>query len=294
MTGFLKGSATAMITPFTNNGVNFHVLGQLIEYQLRNGTDALVFLGTTGEPSTMTEEEKRAVTEFAVKTCKHRCKVLIGAGSNCTERAVHSARRAEELGADGILAVTPYYNKCTQNGLYEHYKALATAVKIPVVCYNVPSRTGVNLLPETMKRISEIENIAGLKDAGGNMAATLETLRAVRGKCDLFSGEDALNFPILACGGTAVISVLSNLLPREVKTLTHLISNGDYARARILSERLLPVAKACFAEVNPIPVKAGLNLLGFAVGSPRLPLTEAEEKTVNALKTALANFRAEI
>ena len=294
MIGFLKGSATAMITPFTDGGVNLDEYGRTIEYQIENGTDALIVLGTTGEPATMTEEEKESVIRYAVEKCANRCKVIVGTGSNCTEKAVAASKRAQALGADGVLCVTPYYNRCAQNGLIEYYRAIASAVSVPVICYNVPSRTGVNLLPSTMAKIAEIDNIAGIKDACGNMASTLETMRLVRGKCDVYSGEDALNLPILACGGTAVISVVSNLLPRAVKTLTQYALEGKLNEARDLNDRLLPVATACFSEVNPIPVKAGMNMLGFAVGIPRAPLTECEPQNAQKLKEALTAFGAEV
>ena len=242
----------------------------------------------------MTEEEKESVICYAVEKCANRCKVIVGTGSNCTEKVVAASKRAQALGADGVLCVTPYYNKCTQNGLIEYYRAIASAVSVPVICYNVPSRTGVNLLPSTMAKIAEIDNIAGIKDACGNMASTLETMRLVRGKCDVYSGEDALNLPILACGGTAVISVVSNLLPRAVKTLTQYALEGKLNEARDLNDRLLPVATACFSEVNPIPVKAGMNMLGFAVGIPRVPLTECEPQNAQKLKEALTAFGAEV
>ncbi len=290
MLDFLRGSATALITPFTEQGVNFDALEKLIRYQIENGTDALVILGTTGEPATMTEEEKESVISFAVKMVKGKCKIIVGTGSNCTEKAVLSSKKAEAMGADGVLAVTPYYNKCTQKGLIAYYKAIAGAIKIPVIAYNVPSRTGVNILPETMKEIAEIPNIAGIKEASGNMTQVMETARLIRGKCDLYSGEDALNFPILAAGGVAVISVVSNLLPKEIKALTELVLKGDYEKARSLSDRLLPVAKACFTEVNPIPVKAGANLMGFRAGTPRPPLTECETENTEKLKKALLDF----
>ena len=290
MLGFLKGSATALITPFTKSGVNFEALESLMRYQIENGTDALVVLGTTGEPATMTEEEKESVIAFAVKYAKGKCKVIIGTGSNSTQKAVLASKKAEDMGADGVLAVTPYYNKCTQKGLVAYYKAITDAVKIPVIAYNVPSRTGVNILPETMAEIAEIPNIAGVKEASGNMAQVMETARLIRGKCDLYSGEDALNFPILASGGTAVISVVSNLLPKEVKKLTELVTVGDYKNALELSDQLLPVAKACFTEVNPIPVKAGANLMGFGAGVPRAPLTECEPQNIQKLKDALKTF----
>ena len=290
MTGFLKGSATALVTPFQGSGVNYEVLKKLVAFQLENGTDALVVLGTTGEPNTMREEEKEETVLTAIKTAAKRCKVIVGTGSNCTEKAVRDSLRAEELGADGVLCVTPYYNKCTQKGIVAYYREIANSVKIPVIVYNVPARTGVNVLPETMAEIAEIPNIAGIKEASGSMAQVMETARLIRGKCDLYSGEDALNLPILAAGGSAVISVVANLLPKEIKKLTTLMLEGSLQEAIALSDRLLPVVKACFLEVNPIPVKAGMRLIGFDAGAPRAPLTSCEEQTNLQLKTALAAF----
>ena len=294
MKGFFNGSATALITPFNQSGVNFDALEKLIEHQIAGGTDAIVFLGTTGEPSTMTETEKESVMTFAVKTVAKRCKVIIGCGSNDTAKAVATAKKAESYGADGLLAVTPYYNKCTQNGLIAYYKAICEAVSIPVIAYNVPGRTGVEIQPATMAKIADIPNIAGLKDAGGNMSKTMETLRLIRNKCDLYSGEDALNFPILAVGGVGVISVLSNILPKEVKELCSLVKDGNFEQAQKLNDALLPVANACFCEVNPIPVKAGMNLIGFEAGTPRAPLTEIEPQNAEKLANAIREFGMEI
>lgn len=293
MKGFFHGSATALITPFTETGVNFDTLGKLIEYQIEGGTDAIVFLGTTGEPSTMSQEEKLAVMQYAVKTVNHRAKVIFGCGSNHTAKAVEAAKTAETLGADGLLAVTPYYNKCTQNGLVEYYKAICAAVSIPVIAYNVPGRTGVEIQPATMAKIAEIPNVAGIKDAGGNMSKTMETFRLIREKCDLYSGEDALNLPILACGGAGVISVLSNIAPKEVKKLCDLVRTGNVTEAIALNDKMLPLANACFVEVNPIPVKAAANLLGFNAGTPRAPLTEIEPANCEKLLNAMKNFGLE-
>lgn len=294
MKGFFKGSATAIITPFDENGVNYEVFGELIEYQIENGTDAIVFLGTTGEPSTMSFEEEHILMDYAVKKVNHRVKVIFGCGSNNTADAVMTAKMAEKFGGDGLLAVTPYYNKCTQNGLVEYYKAICSAVSIPVIAYNVPGRTGVEIQPATMAKIAEIPNIAGIKDAGGNMSKTMETMRLVRGKCDVYSGEDALNFPILAVGGAGVISVVSNIAPKAVKTLCNLIFDGKIEEAIALNDKLLPLANACFVEVNPIPVKKAVNLLGFNAGTPRAPLTDMEEQNVEKLATAMKNFGMEI
>lgn len=289
MKGFFEGSATALITPFDESGVNYDVLGQLIEFQIANGTDAIVFLGTTGEPSTMSFEEEHILMDYAVKKVNKRTKVIFGCGSNNTADAVMTAKAAEKFGGDGLLAVTPYYNKCTQNGLVAYYKAICEAVSLPVIAYNVPGRTGVEIQPATMAKIAEIPNIAGMKDAGGNMSKTMETLRLTRDKCDLYSGEDALNFPILAVGGAGVISVVSNIAPKEVKALCSLVKAGKTAEAIALNDRLLPLANACFVEVNPIPVKEAVNLLGFHAGVPRAPLTQMEsanrEKLIAAMKT---------
>ncbi len=287
MTGFLKGSATAMITPFTKDGINLDAFAALVEYQIAGGTDALVVLGTTGEPATMSEEEKFELMRFARKITPENVKLIFGTGSNCTEKAIAMSEVAQDLGADGILAVTPYYNKCTQRGLYEYYKSICNAVTLPVIAYNVPGRTGVNILPETAEAIAGLENLAGIKEASGNMAQVMETARRIRGKCDLYSGEDALNLPILCAGGTAVISVVSNLAPRAVKALCTAVENRDLARANGISDALLPLAAACFSEVNPIPVKAGANLLGFEAGLPRAPLTEIEPQHSKQLKAAM-------
>ena len=205
-----------------------------------------------------------------------------------------TAQKAESYGADGLLAVTPYYNKCTQNGLVAYYKAICESVSIPVIAYNVPGRTGVEIQPATMAKIAEIPNIAGIKDAGGNMSKTMETLRLVREKCDVYSGEDALNLPILAAGGVGVISVLSNVVPSKVKELCNLIAAGDLKSAIALNDKLLPLANACFVEVNPIPVKAAMNLMGFNAGTPRAPLTEIEPQNKEKLIAAMQNFGLEV
>ncbi len=294
MKGFFKGSGTAIITPFTKTGVNYDVLGEMIEHQIAGGTDAIVFLGTTGEPSTMSFEEEHELMDYAVKKVAKRAKVIFGCGSNNTADAIMTAQKAESYGADGLLAVTPYYNKCTQNGLVAYYKAIAEAVSIPVIAYNVPGRTGVEIQPATMAKIADIPNIAGIKDAGGNMAKTMETLRLVKDRCDVYSGEDALNFPILACGGVGVISVLSNLVPDKVKKMCDLIADGKYKEAEALNDKLLPLANACFIEVNPIPAKEAMNLLGFDAGEPRAPLTVMEQPNREKLIKAMKDFGLEV
>lgn len=284
MTGAFKGVMTAMITPFTENGVNFDELGKMIEFQIDGGTDALVVLGTTGEPATMTEEEKVEVIKYAVKKAGGRIKIIIGAGSNDTAKAVAASSLAEKLGADGVLAVTPYYNKCTQKGLAAYYESVCSAVKIPVIAYNVPSRTGVNILPETAAKLAEIPNMAGIKEASGNMAQVCETMRRIRGKIDLYSGEDCLNLPILAIGGAGVISVVSNIAPAPIKNVYNLVKENKLDKACEAQELLLPLMSACFSEVNPIPIKAACNMLGFNAGVPRAPLTELEPQNKDILR----------
>lgn len=289
MTGFFSGIATAMITPFNKNGVNLDEFGKMIEYQIGGGTDALVVLGTTGEPATMTEDEKTEVIKYSVKKAAGRIKIIVGTGSNDTAKAVAASVRAEQLGADGVLAVTPYYNKCTQKGIYEYYKAICDAVKIPVIAYNVPSRTAVNILPETAEKLAGLDNMAGIKEASGNMAQVCETMRRIRGKMDLYSGEDFLNLPMLAIGGAGLISVTSNVAPKLMKKLYKLVSQNKLDEANSVQDFLLPLEDACFLEVNPIPVKAAYNMIGFDAGVPRPPLTELEDANKAKLLQAIKN-----
>ena len=284
---FFNGLATAMITPFDDNGVNYEEFGKMIEYQIAGGVDALVILGTTGEPSTMTEEEKNSVMEYSVKKIAKRVKVIFGTGGNCTANAVAASIRAEKMGADGVLAVTPYYNKCTQKGIVEYYKAICGAISIPVIAYNVPARTGVNILPATAEELSYIPNMAGIKEACGNMEQICETMRRLRGRCDVYSGDDNLNIPILAIGGAGIISVASNLCPAEIKKTATLMAEGRLKEANALQDKLLPLIDACFVEVNPIPVKYGSCALGFNAGTPRAPLTELEDAHKAVMDKAL-------
>jgi len=288
MIGFFNGTATAMITPFTKDEVNFEAFGRMIDYQIENGTDVLVILGTTGEPATMTEDEKIAVMQYSVKRVNKRAKVVFGSGSNCTANAVKASVQAEKSGADGLLCVTPYYNKCTQKGIVEYYKAICSAVHIPVIAYNVPGRTGVNILPPTAEQLSLIPNMAGIKEACGNMEQICETMRRIRGKMDLYSGDDNLNLPILAIGGAGLISVASNIAPGQVKLMYRLTIQGKLAEANALQDTLLPLIDACFTEVNPIPVKYGCNKIGLNAGTPRAPLTELEDVHKKVMDEAIA------
>ena len=284
MVGFCNGIITAMITPFTEGGVNLEEFCKMIEFQIAGGADGLVVLGTTGEPATMTEEEKVETIKYAVKKAAGRIKIIVGTGSNDTAKAVKHSVRAEKLGADGVLVVTPYYNKCTQKGLYEYYKTICDAVKIPVIAYNVPSRTAVNILPETVEKLADIPNMAGIKEASGDMAQVCETIRRIRGKMDLYSGEDFLNLPMLAVGGVGLISVTSNVAPALVKKMYDLVKQNKLDEANAVQDFLLPLEDACFLEVNPIPVKAAYNMLGFNAGVPRPPLTELEDKNKEILQ----------
>lgn len=289
MTGIFGGVITALITPFKDNKVDFVALGKLIDFQIKGGADALVILGTTGEASTCSEDEKSQILSYAVQKADGRIKIIAGTGSNDTQKAVSATKRAHALGADGVLAVTPYYNKCTQKGLIEYYKAVCSASPLPVIAYSVPSRTGVNILPETAEKLAEIKNLAGIKEASGNMAQVCETMRRIRGKMDLYSGEDFLNLPMLAIGGAGLISVTSNIAPALVKKMYTLVKQNNLDEANAVQDFLLPLEDACFLEVNPIPVKAAYNMLGFNAGVPRSPLTELEEENKIKLKKAIKN-----
>ncbi len=290
MTSFFNGLATAIITPFDEKGINLEEFGKMLDFQTDGGADAVVVLGTTGEPATMTEEEKELTLDYAVKHVNGRIKVIAGTGSNDTKKAVAWSVKAEKLGADGVLAVTPYYNKCTQKGILEYYKAICGAVSIPVIAYNVPSRTGVNILPETAEKLAGIPNMAGIKEASGNMAQASETMRRIRGKIDLYSGEDFLNLPMLAIGGAGLISVASNIVPALLKKIYTSVMQGRLKEANEVQDSLLPLIDACFTEVNPIPVKAACNMIGFDAGLPRSPLTELEEGNKQKLLQAIKNL----
>ena len=300
MKGFVCGTAVALVTPFYKKEINEERLKQLIARQIQSGTDALLLLGTTSEPASLTEKEKRKIMqisrsardEFSPKNVDGTplVKLIFGCGSNDTKTARNNARIAEEHGADGLLAVTPYYNKCTQNGLYYHFRAIAEAVRIPLIVYSVPSRTGMSISPRAMRKLSEIPNVAGIKDAGGDMKTTLEILRLVREKCDVFSGEDALNFPVLAAGGAGVISAVANLTPRLIKAQYLAVKNSDLKKAAQITDMLTPLVSACFCAVNPIPIKAAMKFVGFPCGSPRAPLTPLcgyREKQIGKIIDAL-------
>lgn len=285
-----EGTATALITPFTKDGVDFEAFDRLLDFQLAGGVNAVVVLGTTGEPATQTEQEKRDVLAFAVNKLKGKLPVIVGAGSNCTATAVENAKQAQRLGADGLLVVTPYYNKCTQQGLVEHFTAISKATALPIIAYNVPSRTGVNMLPETFVRIAELDNIVGIKEASGNMAQIAHLANILGDKAAIYSGDDGLTVPIMRLGGKGVISVASVVVPKFVAAMTRAYLEGDVAKASGMQERLNPLVEALFEEVNPIPAKQACVLLGMCQNILRLPLTPATNTTAERLKIELAKF----
>lgn len=285
-----KGTATALITPFTESGVDFYALDKLLDAQVAGGVSAVVVLGTTGEPATMTAAEKKAVIEFSVKKLKGVIPVIVGTGSNSTAAAIENSVQAEKLGADAILVVTPYYNKATQAGLVAHYTAIADAVNIPIICYNVPGRTGVNLLPATFAKIAEHRNIAAIKEASGNMEQIEEAIRLSEGKAVVYSGDDGITVPLMAMGGMGVISVASNVAPKFTSDMTSAMLDGDLAKAAAMQLRMLPFVRALFCEVNPIPVKKAAQLKGLCNGIVRLPLTEMTEENAAKLAAMLPDF----
>lgn len=285
-----KGTATALVTPFTRTGVDFDALDRILDDQLAGGVDAVVVLGTTGEPATMTAEEKTSVIEFAVAKLKGKLPVIVGTGSNSTQAAVEMSVRAEKLGADALLVVTPYYNKATQGGLEEHFGKIANAVNIPIICYNVPGRTGVNLLPATFAKIAEHPNIAAIKEASGNMEQIEEAIRLSEGKAVVYSGDDGITVPVMAMGGVGVISVVSNAAPRFTSEMTSAMLTGDLKKAAEMQLKMLPLVRAMFSEVNPIPVKKAMQLRGLCNGLLRLPLTEMTTQNADRLAELLPAY----
>jgi 4-hydroxy-tetrahydrodipicolinate synthase len=286
-----KGTATALITPFTHSGIDFEALDKIIEYQLDGRVNCLVVLGTTGEATTMTQSEKIALVKAVIDKVKGKLPVIVGAGANSTASAVDNARVFSSLGADGLLVVTPYYNKCTQEGLVAHYSAVAKATPLPIICYNVPSRTGVNMLPKTFAEIvDKVKNVVAIKEASGNMEQIEECIRLTRGKADVISGDDGLTVPVMLMGGTGVISVASNIAPAYVSKMTDFALQGKVKEASDMQLKLLPLVKSLFCEVNPIPVKKGAELLGLCNGKLRLPLTEMTEQNALVLKSLLKDF----
>lgn len=285
-----KGCGTAIITPFTNEGINFEEFEKLIEEQINKGADSIIVCGTTGESSTMSLDERKAAIQFAIRTVNKRIPVIAGTGSNCTNSAIELTQFAEEVGSDGALVVTPYYNKTTQAGLIAHYTAIANSTKLPIIMYNVPSRTGLNILPATCFELSKIDNIVAIKEASGNLSQVAEIAALCRDNLHIYSGNDDQILPILSLGGLGVISVLSNIVPDVVHKMTHDFFSGNIKEATEAQLNTLELTSSLFCEVNPIPVKAALNMLGYNVGSPRLPLVEMSDSGKARLKQALSNF----
>ncbi len=286
------GAGVAIVTPMKADGaVNYEKFGELIEFQIANGTDAVIVCGTTGEASTLTHEEHLETVRYCIDKVAGRIPVVAGTGSNCTETAVYLSTEAEKYGADGLLVVTPYYNKATQNGLYAHFKTIAESVKIPVILYNVPSRTGCNILPETVVRLcKDVDNILGVKEASGNISQIAHLAAISHGCVDIYSGNDDQIVPIMALGGVGVISVLSNVAPRQTHEICQKFFDGDVEGSRRMQLAALDLCNALFCEVNPIPVKKALNLMGMEAGTLRMPLTEMEEGNAARLEKAMKEY----
>ena len=287
-----KGAGVAIVTPMKDNGeINYEVLGALIDDQIANHTDAIIICGTSGEAPTLEDDEHLEAIRFSVEVTKGRIPIIAGTGSNNTAHAVMMSEEAEQLGADGVLLVTPYYNKATQDGLYAHYRKIASATKLPCIVYNVPSRTGTNILPETMARLAaDQENIVGIKEASGNISQVAKLASLTDGRIDIYSGNDDQIVPLCSLGGVGVISVLANVAPRQTHDLVMHCLEGRFEEAKKLQLKALPLIDQLFIEVNPIPVKAALNMQGFDVGSPRLPLTELTDAHKESLRKAMIEF----
>lgn len=285
-----KGCATAIATPFCDTGVNFNEFGKLIDFQISEGIDALVVCGTTGESATMTDTERKETMKFAIERVAKRVPVILGTGSNCTATAVELTKYAESIGADGALVVTPYYNKTTQDGLIKHYEAIANSTKLPIIVYSVPSRTGVNVTPKTCLELSKIENIVAIKEASGNLSQIAEISALCGDNLHIYSGNDDQVLPVLSLGGKGVISVISNIAPRKFTNMIHDYFNGNLDNATKVQLESIELIKALFCEVNPIPVKAALNILGYNYGTPRLPLTQISSANKEVLEKAIRDY----
>ena len=289
-----KGCGTAIITPFTENGVNFEEFRKMIEFQISEGVDSIVVCGTTGEASTMSTEEKKETIKFAIDVANKRIPIIAGTGGNCTKSAIEMSKYAESVGADAILVVTPYYNKTTQAGLIAHYKAIAESISIPVILYNVPSRTGLNIAPATYLELSKIENIVATKEASGNISQIAEIANLCKDNLAIYSGNDDQVLPLLSLGGFGVISVLSNIIPKDVHNMVKYFLDGNVKEATKLQIDTLKLTSALFSEVNPIPVKAACNMIGFNAGIPRLPLVEMTDAGKEKLKNEMISYGIEI
>lgn len=282
-----EGCGTAIATPFTDDGVNFSEFGKLLENQIENEVDSIIVCGTTGESSTMTKEERKETIKFAIDTVNKRAKVIAGTGSNNTKDAIEMSKYAESVGADGLLVVTPYYNKTTQKGLIAHYKEIANAVKIPIILYSVPSRTGVNILPETCQELSKIDNIVAIKEASGNISQIAKIASLCGDNLAIYSGNDDQIIPVLSLGGKGVISVLSNVMPKYTHDMVRKYLDGQVEDARKMQLDVIDLIDSLFSEVNPIPVKYALNLMGYNYGKPRLPLIELSDANKEKMESIM-------
>lgn len=284
-----KGAGVAIVTPFKENyEVDYAKLGELIEFQIAAGTDSIIICGTTGEASTLTHEEHLECIRYTVEKVNKRIPVIAGTGSNCTQTAIYLSQEAERYGADALLLVSPYYNKATQKGLIEHFTVIAKSVSLPIILYNVPSRTGLNILPQTVATIvKNVDNIVGIKEASGNIAQVAELMQLCEGKIDLYSGNDDMIVPVLSLGGVGVISVFSNIAPKQTHDMVIKYLEGDLKGSLDLQLKYFPLINALFCEVNPIPIKKAMNLLGYKVGPLRMPLTEMEPANAERLARVL-------
>lgn len=287
-----SGAGVAIITPMKANGeVNYEKLGEFIDFQIENSTDAIIICGTTGEASTLSHEEHIEAIRFTADYVRKRVPVIAGTGSNCTETAIYLSQEAQKAGVDGCLVVTPYYNKATQKGLIKHYTDIAKSIDLPIIMYNVPSRTGCNILPETAAKLAkEVDNIVAIKAATGNLAQESRTMALADGHLDMYSGEDGLIVPLMSIGAKGVISVLSNVAPQQTHDICARFLEGKIEEARKLQFEALDIVDALFCEVNPIPVKHALNILGWDMGPLRMPLCEMEEKNLERLKKAMVGY----
>ncbi len=285
-----RGSGTAIVTPFANGKVDYEALGKLIEFQVKNSIKVLVPCGTTGESATLSYEEHEQVIKFCVQKAAKRVKILAGTGSNSTDEAITLTRYAKEAGADGALLITPYYNKPTQEGMYLHFKKIAEAVDIPQILYNVPGRTGVNLLPETVIRLSKVKNIVGIKEASGNLEQVSQIVQKTDRNFTVLSGEDSLTFPILALGGQGVISVVANIIPKDIAGMIQVFEQGELDKAREQHFKMFELMKAMFIETNPIPVKTAMGIMGLCSAEMRLPLSPLAENNVPNLKKIMKDY----
>lgn len=282
-----EGSGVAIVTPFNENGVNFAELDRLIEFNIENSTDAIIICGTTGESATMPDKEHVSVIEHCVKTVNGRIPVIGGTGSNDTHHGVELSKMAAATGVDALLCVTPYYNKATQKGLIKHYEMVANAVDVPIIPYCVPSRTGVNIAPQTAYELSKIDNIVGIKEASGDIVQAMEIRNLCGDDFAIYSGNDDINVPLMSIGAVGTISVLANIAPKETHDMCKACLDGDFKTAEKIQLKYLDLIKALFCEVNPIPVKAALKLMGFDTGLLRMPLTEIEDKNLEVLKAEM-------